>query len=95
MVKRAKKAVKVSTRKTKKTSGRRPSKGQLLESMDHFPELMKPAEVMEVLRVSRATIFRMLEAGALPGAVRVHGSWRCVRDVLRQWLLHGSKGGKK
>ena len=86
-MKKTKKAVKkVATKKVKKTA-RKVSRGELLESMDQYPELMKPAEAQEVLRVSKATIFRMLDAGALPGAVRVHGSWRILRDKLRQYLL--------
>lgn len=79
MAKRAKKTVKRSSKKVAK-------KG-LLSGMDKLPELLKPEEAQEVLRVSRATMFRMIEAGTLPGAVRVHGSWRILRDKLRQHLL--------
>jgi predicted DNA-binding transcriptional regulator AlpA len=94
-VKKTRKAVKkIATKKVKKTA-EKVSRGELLESMDQYPELMKPSEVQEVLRVSKATIFRMLDAGALPGAVRVHGSWRCIRDVLRQWLIDQANGGVK
>ena len=78
----AKKAVKRVTKRAKKTR----SKGVLVE-LSKYPEIMRPAEVQEVLRISRTTFFRMVEAGTLKGAVRIHGGWRCVRDVLRQWLI--------
>jgi len=89
MIKRGKKAVKRSSKKVAKKAPRRETKG-LLSSMDKYPELMTPSEVEGVLRVSKATLFRMLAAGNLPGAVRVHGSWRILRDKLRDYLIESS-----
>ena len=85
MAKRAKEAVKRTGKKVVKKA----TKG-LLSGMDKLPELLKPEEAQEVLRVSRATMFRMIEAGTLPGAVRVHGSWRILRDKLRDYLIESS-----
>ncbi len=89
MAKRAKKSVKRSSKKVAKKAIKRKSKG-LLSGMDELPELLKPEEAQNVLRVSRATMFRMIEAGTLPGAVRVHGSWRILRDKLRDYLIESS-----
>ncbi len=89
MKRRTKQVVKKPVR-SKSTEG-----GDVLVELSKYPEIMRPAEVQEVLRISRTTFFRMVDAGTLKGAVRVHGSWRCVRDVLRQWLLDESKGGMK
>lgn len=86
---RAKKQVNRSSKKVAKKVTKRKTKG-LLSSMDELPELLKPDEARQVLRVSRATLFRMIEAGNLPGAVRVHGSWRILRDKLRDYLIESS-----
>ena len=71
----------------KKAKKATPKAGDVLAGLSQYPEIMRPEEVQEVLRISRATFFRMIESGKLKGAVRVGGSWRCVRDVLRQWLI--------
>lgn len=60
------------------------------EILSSYPEVMKPAQVQEALQISRATFFRMIDAGTMPGAVRVGGSWRVIRDRLRQWLIEQS-----
>ena len=89
MPKRAIKQVKRSSKKVAKKAIKRKSKG-LLSGMDELPELLKPEEAQNVLRVSRATMFRTIEAGTLPGAVRVHGSWRILRDKLRDYLIESA-----
>ncbi len=80
----AKKAPRKVVKKAKKASLKA---GDVLAGLSQYPEVMRPEEVQEVLRISRATFFRMVQSGSLKGALRVHGSWRCVRDVLRQWLI--------
>jgi excisionase family DNA binding protein len=62
----------------------------ILKELDDYPPVLKPAEVQAILRISRATFFRWIESGKLPGAVMVGGSWRVLRDVLKQWLLDQS-----
>jgi excisionase family DNA binding protein len=82
----AKKAPSKAVKKAKKAPPR-PKAGDVLAGLSQYPEVMRPEEVQEVLRISRATFFRMIEAGKLKGAVRVGGSWRVLRDRLRQYLL--------
>jgi excisionase family DNA binding protein len=65
---------------------RKPSK-ESEEILSAYPEFMKPAQVQEALQISRATFFRWVEAGTMPGAVRIGGSWRVLREKLRQWLI--------
>ena len=60
------------------------------EILSAYPEVMKPAQVQEALQISRATFFRMIEAETMPGAVRVGGSWRVLRDKLGESLLQKS-----
>jgi excisionase family DNA binding protein len=50
--------------------------------------MLTPPEVAARLSVSRSTLYRLLEAGLLPGAVRVGGQWRVDTDELEHWL-HG------
>ena len=64
--------------------------GEILKELDDYPPVLKPAEVQAILRISRATFFRWIESDQLPGAVKVAGSWRVLRDVLKQWLLDQS-----
>lgn len=40
---------------------------------------MTPLEVARLLRISRATVYRQLEAGVIPG-IRFGKVWRCRRD---------------
>lgn len=43
------------------------------------------AEVAEVMRVSRMTVYRLLHSGELPG-VRVGRSFRVPQDALERYL---------
>lgn len=56
------------------------------------PEVVTVSEVAAMLRVSRATVYRLLHAGALPG-MRVGRSLRVTRravdSYLRDSALHG------
>jgi excisionase family DNA binding protein len=51
---------------------------------------MKPMftieELSKVLKVTRRTIYRMLEDGQLPFAIKIHGSWRFKEEDLMTWL---------
>ncbi|MBS6275738.1 helix-turn-helix domain-containing protein [Arcanobacterium urinimassiliense] len=49
------------------------------------PQFFTVAEVADVTRVSRMTIYRMIHAGELP-AVRVGSSYRVPRSALSQLL---------
>ena len=52
-------------------------------SFKDMPEIMRPQQVQAVLQISRATFFRWVAAGELPGAVKIGDSWRVARDELR------------
>jgi excisionase family DNA binding protein len=47
--------------------------------------LLKPAEVAEVLGVSRSKAYALISEGRLP-AIRVTGSVRVPADALEQWI---------
>lgn len=50
-----------------------------------MPQFLTVAEVAEITRVSRMTVYRMVHSGDLP-AVRVGGSYRVPRSALDQLL---------
>ncbi|MDP9800576.1 excisionase family DNA binding protein [Arcanobacterium wilhelmae] len=49
------------------------------------PQFFTVAEVAEVTRVSRMTVYRMVHSGELP-AVRVGNSYRVPRSALEQLI---------
>lgn len=63
------------------------------DGLDHLfadlPELLTPEEVGEMLRLKRATIFRWLADGTLPG-YKLGNSWRIDREALRDFMKAGS-----
>ncbi len=67
------------------TTGRPTGPGQTWAS--DAPELMTAAEVSVALRVSRMTIYRLIERSELP-SVRVGRSFRIPRPGVES-LLHG------
>jgi excisionase family DNA binding protein len=48
-------------------------------------DLLTTKQLMDLLRVDRTTIYRMLNDGRLPG-VRVGGQWRFQRQAIEEWL---------
>jgi excisionase family DNA binding protein len=56
--------------------------------------LLTPGEVAARLSVSRATLYRMADAGMLPGAVRVGAQWRVEPKALEAWV-HGDAEGRQ
>ncbi|NKB69819.1 MAG: helix-turn-helix domain-containing protein [Candidatus Latescibacteria bacterium] len=54
--------------------------------MKDMPEFLTRAQVQDVLQISRATFFRWIKGGQMPGAVKVGDSWRVSRDALRDYL---------
>lgn len=55
-------------------------------SLANAPDVLLPGQVQALLQISRATFFRMVKRGDMPGAVKIGGSWRVMRDALRRWL---------
>lgn len=53
------------------------------------PTFLTVAEVADVVRVSRMTVYRMVHSGELP-AVRVGRSFRVPRSAVDQMLEDGS-----
>lgn len=53
-----------------------------------FDQLMTVKEVAELLRVTRQTIYKMVEGGQLP-AVRVGTQWRFDRERVLRWVNSG------
>lgn len=56
---------------------------RLPRPIDSFPEFMTPEDVQEVLQISRATFFRLVGAGDIPGAFKIGKSWRIDREKLK------------
>lgn len=53
--------------------------------LDHFPSLLTPLEVMDILGVGKNTVYRLLNSGELRG-FRVGRSWRVSEDSLRCFI---------
>lgn len=51
------------------------------ESLRRFRKLT-PLEFAQLQSVSRMTIYRLLQEGAIPGATKVRGQWRIPADAL-------------
>lgn len=49
-------------------------------------------QVCAVLRISKPTALKLLQAGELPGA-KFAGQWRIDRDALRDYLRAGGGAG--
>jgi excisionase family DNA binding protein len=51
-----------------------------------LPPLLRVEEVAQLLRVNRKSAYAAVEAGAIPGVVRVGRSIRVSRDAVLDWL---------
>ena len=58
-------------------------------SVEQPPRFLTVAEVAELLRVSKMTVYRMVHAGDIP-AVRVGRSFRVPQQVVDELLTAGS-----
>jgi excisionase family DNA binding protein len=54
-------------------------------------ELLTVDEIAGLLRLSKMTIYRLIESGELP-ALRIGRSYRVHRDALAQFMTRSSKG---
>lgn len=54
-------------------------------------ELLRPAEVAEMLSMSRSKVYALVAAGRLP-AVRAMGSVRVPRRALSAWIVQNTEG---
>jgi excisionase family DNA binding protein len=55
-------------------------------TLDDMPEFMNPDEVQDVLRISRATFFRLASKGEIPGVVKIGKALRIDRDQLKAYM---------
>lgn len=51
-----------------------------------LPPLLRVEEVAALLRVNRKSAYAAVEAGAIPGVVRVGRSIRVSRDAVLEWM---------
>jgi len=49
-------------------------------------EILTIREVSDYLRISRGTIYRLIERGELIGAFKLGGDWRIHRGQLFKWI---------
>lgn len=78
-----------STTTTKPTDKPKPKQSTpkaSVKTLNQYPEIMTLEEVGEFLRLSRATLYRMMDKGELPGVRKIGGSVRIVRDELKNLL---------
>jgi len=55
------------------------------QEIDKEPRMMTTAEVAKYLRVSRATVYRLVKQGEIPVS-RIAKHLRFRRDVIDRWL---------
>ena len=54
-----------------------------VKEWEDYPLILNPADAMDILRISRPTVFRWLKANTLPGASKVGGRWKIDKNTLR------------
>jgi excisionase family DNA binding protein len=52
---------------------------------EHFPQIMNVHELADYLRVSRATIYRLAQAGKIPCG-KVGRTWRFRKETIDSWI---------
>jgi excisionase family DNA binding protein len=55
-------------------------------------DVMTTAEVARYLRVSKATVYRLIREEGLP-AIKIGNLWRIRRDLLEQWFVGEARPG--
>ncbi len=51
--------------------------------------LLTIKETAALLKMTERTVYAMAKEGRLPGAAKVGGSWRVMRNTLMSWLEAG------
>jgi hypothetical protein len=63
----------------------------MAETAERFPNLLTIPEAAKAARVSVPTMYRRVQAGDVPGVIRVsndgHGPLRIIEPRFRAWLL--------
>jgi excisionase family DNA binding protein len=53
------------------------------------PAVLTVDELAALLRVNRKTVYEALGRGEIPGARRIRGRYRILRDAVLRWLADG------
>lgn len=61
----------------------------MADALDH--DLLTPPEVLDYLRITTRTLYRLIKSGSVP-AVRVGHQWRVRRTDLEEWLRRSAAG---
>ena len=51
-----------------------------------YPDFMTISQTQQLLNVGRATVYRWIEAGVLPGAIQFGDTWRVSREMLKRYV---------
>ena len=57
-----------------------------LQCWKQYPEFLTVTQAQELLNVGRATIYRWIEMGKLPGAIQIGDTWRISREMLKRYV---------
>lgn len=58
----------------------------MIDSLEHYPDLLTVPEVAEILRVDRSYIYRLIREGRLPALRPTPYKTRVVKAELRAFL---------
>jgi len=58
--------------------------------MDTAPVLLKAAELAELLRVTRQSVYSMNNRGEIPGAIKIGRRLRFDRGTVLDWIRRAS-----
>jgi excisionase family DNA binding protein len=59
--------------------------------MAHEFEVLTVKEVSEMLRIHKATLYRLVKAGKIP-RFRIGSDWRFRSDLLKRWMAERPGG---
>ena len=62
-----------------------------LPGFERLPLLLKVDEVAELLRVTKRSIYTMVDRGQIPGITKVGGRLRFRRDAIEAWLADSAR----
>jgi excisionase family DNA binding protein len=62
-----------------------------LPGFENLPLLLKVEEVAGLLRVTKRSIYTMVDRGQIPGITKVGGRLRFRRDVIEAWLVDSAR----
>jgi len=51
-----------------------------------YPDFMTISQTQQLLNVGRATVYRWIESGVLPGAIQFGDTWRISREMLKRYV---------